>query len=158
MASSTLAQATWATADECCSWVPPLPCSPRARREKVRVTSYTFFWPCVLTEPPSMFLSEPSSTFRACSLSRTTATMRPVLLSHDKKSNTRVPNTIFHSRAFDERSLAISVPCVGVRADSARWTESSSSCLAALMLPVVTERREGRSVAGTCACRGPQQS
>ena len=39
------------------------------------------------------------------------------------------------SREFEERSLAISVPCVGVRADSARWTESSSSCLAALMLP-----------------------
>ena len=129
------------------------------------MTSNTFFWPCVLTEPPFMVLSETPSTLR--SLERvTTATMRPALPNQERTSNARVAHKPFLCFMFEARSLAddlaiarpsfssmipspfgsmrrISASCAGVRVDASRWIE-----VAALMLPVCGKGWEGRELPG----------
>ena len=57
MACRTFMQVTVATTE----W----PSSSSRRPETVNVISYTSFWPCVLTEPPFVFLSATPSTLRS---------------------------------------------------------------------------------------------
>ena len=117
------------------------------------MTSNTFFWPCVLTEPPFMVLSETPSTFS--SLDELTMTITSTELPiHERVSNARVAHKPFLYFMFEARNLAddlaiarpsfssmipspfgsmrrISASCVGVRVLASRWIE-----VAALMLPV----------------------
>eukprot|EP00964_Phaeocystis_antarctica_P042596 scaffold24425_cov66-Phaeocystis_antarctica.AAC.3 len=136
MACRTTGHVTAAT------WTRPPACSRRRDSDaffsKSCEIEYVVFWLCVLTDPPAVFLSEPSSTFRSLVRLLTAVTMRAALATHETARNAMRPSTIFHSCELEARGPADLAASLG-----ASFRELAPSSFTSMLDEIIPPRVAG---------------